>query len=180
MARATLQMVGKLLGSLFPEDKSAPCYTYVLHGPPGVGKSSLAFKLAKKALEECSERGAVNALWIDLRGTGSLLEAARMVLQQVHRNSGAPPYEESEDVHKLLQQVEELLGKDPWLKGSLLILDNTEDLQRQTGSNESLKRLLECLAADHTRVVVTTRTKYQPSKGQLLSVKALEEEFRKK
>ena len=165
---------------MFPSADSGKraSYALVLHGTPGVGKSSLAYCLA-----EAASAHSKHAVWVDLRGISTLLAAALQVLQSLGQASQDPQQQGSADAKQYSKEEEALaviakaVQSSPWREqGLVVVLDNAEELQRCSEKNVPLGKLVGALTHAQHRVIVTTREQYKPPKGAFKTVPNLDRE----
>ena len=177
-----LQVLEELKQRIFPSTDSSEGVSsraLVLHGTPGVGKSSLAYCL----MEAASSTYSKHAVWVDLRGISTLLAAALQVLQSLGQASQGPQQQDSADAKQYTNEDEALaviakaVQSSPWREqGLVVVLDNAEELQRCSEKNVPLGKLVGALSIAQHRVIVTTRKQYKPPKGVFKTVPKLERE----
>lgn len=144
----------------------------VLHGTPGVGKSSLAYCLAKTGTMKYS----MHAVGVELRGVSTLLSAALRVLQRLGEAAQIPQQQQYDvDEDEALAAIANAVRSFPWRsQGLVLVLDNTEELQRGPEHNVPLAKLIDAICFGGHRVIVTSRQKHLPHTGVVLTVPKLD------
>lgn len=106
---------------LSESEASAP--TFVLHGPPGSGKTELAIRAAHALSEEFSIR-----LLIDGRGLDPVPPSSATLIRTILRRCGGNPEDEGAAVMDLVTALVRAVGE----RRALIVLDNAHDSNQVT------------------------------------------------